>query len=1149
MAVVAAQIEVENPATGEIVATVPDLGPEEVAAAVATARAVQPAWKELGFDGRAEVLLAARRWLGRNLERVVETIVSETGKSWDDAELSELTYGTAALGFWAAKAPEYLADEEVETANPFVRGRKLLTRYAPVGVVGVIGPWNYPLTNSFGDCIPALAAGNAVVMKPSEVTPLTSLLMAEMLAESGLPQGVFQVVTGRGETGAALIDEVDFVHFTGSVETGKKVMGRAAETLTPVGLELGGKDPMIVLADADLERAANAAVTYGMGNSGQTCISVERIYVEEPVHDEFLTLLTERVEALRQGPPAGPGAVDVGAITFPPQMDVISGHVADAVDKGARVMTGGSAGEGRGRFYEPTVLADVDHSMLCMTEETFGPTLPVMRVADAEEAVRLANDVPYGLAASVWTRDAERGEGIARRVEAGACCVNDAQVNYLALELPMGGWKSSGLGSRHGADGIRKYTARQAIVVTPATAQPREAHYLPFSPAVSLRIAEAVKFAATSELLSDSQRVTLAKLCDTFVPSLAPPDGDDPTGFWARDASAMGVPEAIEFVMANLPPERVDGARKLLDAFAAEGFDEAPQEVREQMIHAFAESSPEALGGVSALRGATMSLHYALPDLGTGLNPNWAAMGYPGPLAPPAPVEKPLTTRRPEGGEMVIEADVCIVGSGAGGGVIAGELAAAGKQVCVVEMGGYYDQADFDGLELGAYERMYLNGGPFPTAENQVSILAGSCLGGGTTINWTNSLRLHPWVREQWARDHGLEGVDGDFDRHFDAVMERTSVNEDCSQLNGPHTRLRDACEALGFDFRHTRRNTDPETYDEALAGYMGYGDVTGSKQGTLKTYLADAHDRGADLVVQCRVERILTEDGRAAGVEGTYTGADGSTARVVVRAPQVVVAAGAIESPALLMRSGIGGPAVGMHLRLHPTSVISGHYAEPQDPWLGAPQAALSHEFADLEDGYGFLIECPHHNTGVFAAASTWESGRQHKQEMLRFPNAISFINLTRDHGEGRVVIDAGGNAVPAYPLTDELDIRNIRRGLGEMIRMHDAAGAERIGALKRKDGIWERGEDLDAYIDRVTNGSLAPFEQALFSAHQMGTCRMGTDPEDSVAGPWGELHDTTGVWIGDASAFPTSSGVNPMMTIMALAHRTAEAIAAEPS
>jgi choline dehydrogenase-like flavoprotein len=259
-----------------------------------------------------------------------------------------------------------------------------------------------------------------------------------------------------------------------------------------------------------------------------------------------------------------------------------------------------------------------------------------------------------------------------------------------------------------------------------------------------------------------------------------------------------------------------------------------------------------------------------------------------------------------------------------------------------------------------------------------------------------------------------------------------------------------------------------------------------------------------------------------------------------------VVVAAGAIESPALLLRSGIGGPAVGRHLRLHPTSVISGQYAEPQDPWLGAPQAALSHQFADLEDGYGFLVECPHHNTGVFAAAGPWESGRQHKEDMLRFRHGVSFINLTRDRGEGQVVVDAGGNAVAAYPLTDELDVRHIRRGLGEMIRMHHAAGAERIVALRRRDWAWERGDDLDAFVESVTTGSLAPFEAALFSAHQMGTCRMGADPDTSVANPVGELHDVEGVWIGDASAFPTSSGVNPMMTIMALAHRTAGAIAA---
>ncbi len=404
------------------------------------------------------MLLAARRWLVANAERVVTTICAETGRPADETQFAEISYGLMALEFWAKRAPEYLADERIESASPLVRGRKLVVRYEPLGVVGVIGPWNYPLTNSFGDCIPALAAGNAVVLKPSEITPLTSLLMAEMLAESGLPEAVFSVATGRGATGAALVDEVDYVMFTGSVATGKKVMAQAAQTLTPVSLELGGKDPMIVLADADLERAANAATSYGLNNSGQVCISVERIYVEEPVHDEFLALLTEKVEALRQGPPGEPGSVDIGAIIFPPQIELIEAHVADAVDKGARLVTGGERGDGPGRFYRPTVLADVDHSMRCMVEETFGPTLPVMSVADVEQAIELANEGPYGLQASVWTRDEVRGEQVARRLEAGTAMVNDAQLNYAALELPMGGWKASGLGSRHGPGGIRKYT-------------------------------------------------------------------------------------------------------------------------------------------------------------------------------------------------------------------------------------------------------------------------------------------------------------------------------------------------------------------------------------------------------------------------------------------------------------------------------------------------------------------------------------------------------------------------------------------------------------------------------------------------------------------------------------------------------------------
>jgi acyl-CoA reductase-like NAD-dependent aldehyde dehydrogenase len=293
--------------------------------------------------------------------------------------------------------------------------------------------------------------------------------------------------------GGELIDHVDYVMFTGSTEVGKKVMERAAKTLTPVGLELGGKDPMLVLSDADLERAANAAVHYSMQNAGQTCISVERVYVEEPVYDEFLTRVEQKMRALRHGPPAGPGAVDVGAITSHPQVDLIDSHVRDAIDKGARALVGGRRREGAGDFYEPTLLVDVDHSMECMTEETFGPTLPVMKVRDAEEAVRLANDSPYGLQASVWTKDLSRGERLARMIEAGVVTVNDAQVNYVALELPMGGWKESGLGSRHGADGIRKYTKQQALLVT-RFAPKRDFHMLPYRERTTKMIERMLRF-------------------------------------------------------------------------------------------------------------------------------------------------------------------------------------------------------------------------------------------------------------------------------------------------------------------------------------------------------------------------------------------------------------------------------------------------------------------------------------------------------------------------------------------------------------------------------------------------------------------------------------------------------------------------------
>jgi len=486
-------IEVRNPATGELLTTVPALDAAAVAELAARGRAAQPQWAALGFDGRAEVLSRLRRWLLEHADRVIETIVSETGKTYEDAQLLELGYTTSALSFWARRAGGYLEDRRFFARAPLLAGRRLVTRYAPRGLVGVIGPWNYPLLNSFGDAIPALAAGNSVLLKPSEVTPLTSLLVAEALRECELPDGVFAVATGAGETAEALIDLVDFVMFTGSIATGRRVAARAAAALTPCALELGGKDAMVVLAGAPLERAANVAVFYGMMNAGQSCVAVERVYAEASIYDELLEKIVAKVAALRVGEPGAPGSVDVGAITAPRQLEIIEAHVADALAKGARVAVGGHRRPGPGNYFEPTVLVDVDHGMRCMMEETFGPTLPVMRVADADEAVALVNDSPMGLGAAVFAADLQTGEELARRLDVGAVCVNDAAVNYFALQAPMGGHKQSGIGVRHGPEGIRKYCTAQTILLSPRLMPAREPQFYPRTRASAMLVRRLLK--------------------------------------------------------------------------------------------------------------------------------------------------------------------------------------------------------------------------------------------------------------------------------------------------------------------------------------------------------------------------------------------------------------------------------------------------------------------------------------------------------------------------------------------------------------------------------------------------------------------------------------------------------------------------------
>ncbi|HXV05521.1 MAG TPA: aldehyde dehydrogenase family protein [Solirubrobacterales bacterium] len=471
-------IEVRNPATGETIASVPVDSPQAVAETVARVRANQPEWEALGIEGRYRWLARLRDWLLDNSERVLDTMQAETGKVRADAS-NEPAYLADLINFYGTRAARFIGEEKVRPHTPLLAAKKLRVQYRPHPVVGIVSPWNFPLILALGDAIPALQAGAAVVVKPSEFTPLG---LAEVVAawkeEIGGPD-VFDCVQGVGETGGALVDAVDFVQFTGSDRTGRKVMARAAETLTPVSLELGGKDPMIVLSEADLDRAAAAATWGGMMNSGQICMSVERIYVEEPAYNEFVAKLTAEVRKLRQGADGRSFGKDVGAMTSPNQTAIVEEHVDEALAAGARALTGGRRVEGPGDYFEPTVLVDVDHSMKVMRDETFGPVVGVMKVRDAEEALRLANESRYGLSGSVFGKG-ERAERVARRVECGAVNVNDVLVNYFAMDVPMGGWKQSGIGYRHGAAGIRKYCRTESLVISRFAGR-REPTWFPYT--------------------------------------------------------------------------------------------------------------------------------------------------------------------------------------------------------------------------------------------------------------------------------------------------------------------------------------------------------------------------------------------------------------------------------------------------------------------------------------------------------------------------------------------------------------------------------------------------------------------------------------------------------------------------------------------
>ena len=446
-----------NPSTGEILREFDGASEGDVRAAVARARTAQPAWNGLGIRRRIAALREFQHRLHQKKSAIAEAITREAGKPVAEALTTEVLVVLDAARFLIASAHRLLRDEAVPHGNLATKLKSGRLVREPYGVVGIISPWNYPFSIPATETLAALVAGNAVVLKPSELTPLAALELQSLLLAAGVPEDVFQVVVGDGAAGSALVHaSIDKLVFTGSVATGKRIAAVAAERLLPVVLELGGKDPMLVLDDADVDVASSAAVWGAFVNAGQACLSVERCYVHRSLYQTFLNACVEKTKKLRVGNGID-AQTDVGPMIHERQLRIVEAHIEDARSRGARILAGGARMREVGaNFYAPTVLADVTHEMRVMREETFGPVLPVMVVDTDDEAVQLANDSEYGLAASVWTRDRARGERLARRIQAGTVMVNDAISCFGISEAPHGGVKASGVGRTHGRFGLEE---------------------------------------------------------------------------------------------------------------------------------------------------------------------------------------------------------------------------------------------------------------------------------------------------------------------------------------------------------------------------------------------------------------------------------------------------------------------------------------------------------------------------------------------------------------------------------------------------------------------------------------------------------------------------------------------------------------------
>jgi long-chain-alcohol oxidase len=635
--------------------------------------------------------------------------------------------------------------------------------------------------------------------------------------------------------------------------------------------------------------------------------------------------------------------------------------------------------------------------------------------------------------------------------------------------------------------------------------------------------------------LSKDARGSLDAICDTFVP------GEN--GLPA--ATEIGVPDVILGAMGGNPSAEVrDGFAGLIEGWDS-GFASSSKEDRERFLLSWCDSDDVMQrAAFQALRKLTMVMYYSLPWQGEGKNPVDEAIGYPGPHgklkdAPPKTI-KPLEITE----DMELDCDVVIVGSGAGGGTAAGVLAKEGLDVVVVEAGGYFSEEDFDGAELDGYVKLYAGGGGVPTPDQSIGLLAGSCLGGGTTVNYTWCFRPPDHVRKDWTDRFGLDDWAGqDFDESLDAVWERIGVNSENSMPSLRDERFREGLAKLGWDSQVMQRNAVGCT--EEICGQCHYGCPLGAKQSTFKTWLQDAYDAGARIVVNAPVEKVLIEKGEARGVEATT--ADGH--KLTVRARAVAAAAGAINTPALLVRSGLDNPNVGKNLMIHPVLLVWAMFEREILPWTGVFGSTFCDEFLDMGEGYGVKYMHASAHPSDLAVFAPWRSASDHSELMqsLRYTGGFGILQRARDAGE--VVVGSDGLPTPIWHLSD-FDREIMRKGLDGMTKVLEAGGARRIytshaGWVSYDPGNGGREQMLKAADDY----GWGPAQVTLGSFHLMGTAHMSGSRDGSVCDPTGEAWDAKNLFVVDGAVLPTALGVNPMITIEAAAHKIARGMAAKLS